>query len=189
MNKKNHIFLESNLSSEISNIFSEDLLKTIEFIYNPCGLTCTHLSKEITNKDYGAFIFKLNDLTIRFRSAKITPKKIGQFVTLWKRNSDGISQPYNIDDHADLFVISVQNNNNFGQFVFPKNILLEQNIIANMGKGGKRGIRVYPPWDIPENSTAQKTQLWQLRYFLNIPSHVPINCALVKKLYFPHLKL
>ncbi|RYE38879.1 MAG: MepB domain containing protein, partial [Sphingobacteriales bacterium] len=38
-------------------------------------------------------------------------------------------------------------------------------ILSGNGKNGKRGFRVYPPWDLTENSQARKTQQWQLEYF------------------------
>jgi hypothetical protein len=39
--------------------------------------------------EYAACSFKLNSMSVKFRVAKITPTKIGQFVTLWKRVSKG----------------------------------------------------------------------------------------------------
>ena len=51
-----------------------------------------------------------------------------------------------------------------GQFVFPKEVLLKHNIISSKQKEGKRGFRVYPPWDTPTSKQAQKTQNWQLQY-------------------------
>ena len=61
--------------------------------------------------------------------------------------------------------------------------MLEKNIFSLNGIGGKRGIRVYPPWDTPINSQAKKTQDWQLRYFLEIPSDKPVDCIRANKLY------
>src|SRR5258708_5952015 len=91
--------------------------------------------------------FNLNGFFIRFRVAKITPTKIGQFVTLWKRIGNGPTQPYDTSDTVDFFIISTRKDDHFGQFVFPKSVLSEQGILSINGKGGKRGIRVYPPWD------------------------------------------
>ena len=51
------------------------------------------------------------------------------------------------------------------------------------GQGGKRAIRVYPPWDNELNKQAQKTQAWQLNYFLEIPINNPIDYDRVHKLY------
>ena len=49
-------------------------------------------------------------------------------------------------------------------------ILINKEIVSDK-KEGKRAIRVYPPWDIAINKQAQKTQKWQLNYFLEIPQN------------------
>ena len=52
---------------------------------------------------------------------------------------------------------------------FPKKILYEQGILSDKNNEGKRGFRVYPPWDeITTNNQAKDTQTWQLKYFLEI---------------------
>lgn len=146
---------------------------------------------EAESTEYGAYAFKLNDLFIRFRVAKITPKKIGQFVTLWKRIENGPIQPYDICDPVDLFVVSTRKVDHFGQFVFAKSALWEQGVISKNGKGGKRAMRVYPPWDKPLNRQAQQTQRWQTAYFLDIPLNQPIDRVRSRMLYsspnLPHL--
>ena len=40
-----------------------------------------------------------------------------------------------------------------------------QKILSVNGQGGKRGFRVYPKWDLPENKQAKQTQSWQVSYF------------------------
>lgn len=97
-----------------------DLLATKNLVYNACRFECSQPLIEAQNADYGAYVFKLNALSIRFRVARITPSKIGQFVTLWERFGDGSIQPYDVSDPVDLYVISTRKGNNFGQFVFPK---------------------------------------------------------------------
>ena len=42
--------------------------------------------------EYNACSYTVNGQKIIERTAKITPKKIGQFVTCWKRNIDGITE-------------------------------------------------------------------------------------------------
>jgi hypothetical protein len=170
----------------LSDIIHSDLLATQELVYNPCNLNYSEPIHEPHNAEYGAYMFNLNALSIRFRVAKITPTKIGQFVTLWERVGDGPIQPYDISDPADLFVISTRNENHFGQFVFPKAALGDQDILSNKGEGGKRAIRVYPPWDNPTSRQAQKTQKWQLEYFLEIPVIKPADFLRAQTLYgFP----
>ena len=165
------------------NTIHPDLLATQELIYKPCGFKCSEPLREIESREYGAYEFDLNGFSIRFRVAKITPTKIGQFVTLWKRMEDGPIEPYDASDPLDFFVISTRKDNHFGQFVFPKSALCEQGVISKDKKGGKRAIRVYPPWDKTTNRQAQHTQKWQMAYFLEIPLNRPIDCARSQMLY------
>ncbi|WP_088044275.1 MepB family protein [Bacillus sp. EAC] len=160
-----------------------DLLTIKDIVYNPCRFDCSLPRIESQNAEYGAYVFNLNSLSIRFRVAKITPKKVGQFVTLWERIGDSPIQPYDISDPVDLFVISTRNDDKFGQFIFPKTVLCDQGILSNKGKGGKRAIRVYPPWDKPSSRQAKKTQTWQLEYFLETPLSRPIDCVRAHNLY------
>ncbi|GGA08492.1 hypothetical protein GCM10008018_62650 [Paenibacillus marchantiophytorum] len=64
---------------------------------------------------------------------------------------------YYVSEPVELFVISTRDGNKFGQFVFPKNVLLHRTIVSNKGEGGKRGMRVYPSWDKATSLQAQKT--------------------------------
>ncbi len=66
--------------------------------------------------------------------------------------------------------------------MFPKAVLLEKGIISNNNISGKRGIRVYPPWDIPTSKQAEKSQLWQTKYFYSINKE-SFDIDLVKKLF------
>ncbi len=160
-----------------------DFLATKDLIYHPCHFKCSQPVMEAESAEYGACTFELNDLSIKFRIAKITPTKVGQFVTLWKRIGNGPIQPYDISDPIDFFVISTRQNNHFGQFVFPKSVLCEQGVLSTKGKGGKRAIRVYPSWDKTLNRQAQKTQQWQMKYFLEIPQNNKIDIARAQMLY------
>jgi hypothetical protein len=154
-----------------------------DFIYNPCQLKYSKFTIGNEGLGYGACSFELNSMSIIFRVARTTPKKIGQFVTLWKRIKNGTIQPYDISEDFDLFVIVAREDDKFGQFIFPKSVLLENGIISRNGKGGKLAIRIYPPWDITISPQAKKTQVWQLQYFLEVQKNKSINCDLAKKLY------
>lgn len=160
-----------------------DLLAVRELVYDKHGYDCTAPEMEAEGAEYGAYTFKLNRWLIRFRVAKITPTKVGQFVTLWKRSERGPIAPYDLSDPTDLYVISTRKGHHFGQFVFPKAVLCERGILSNNNKGGKRAIRVYPPWDEPTSGQAEKTQRWQLDYFLEISSDGVIDTVRLKKLY------
>jgi len=151
-------------------------------VYDLLGFQITKINKEESTK-YGAYIFRLNNLNILFRAAKITPTKAGQFVVLWKRNGNGQIQPYDISDDIDFFIISVCKDDNHGQFVFPKSVLREKDIISENNIGGKRAMRVYPPWDKAASKQAEKTQYWQLKYFLNIPKDGTPDFSLIRTLY------
>ncbi len=152
-------------------------------VYSPCKFRLSHFTEEIESKEYSAAAFVLNELRIKLRVAKTTPAKVGQFVTLWKRNKAGITKPYDISDEVDIVVICTRKNNQLGQFVFPKSILVDQGIFSISGKGGKRGFRVYPPWDLAPNKQAHKTQQWQLNFFLEILDLSVLNLDRAKILY------
>jgi hypothetical protein len=172
---------ENKLSS--SSTSHPDLLAAIEFAYEPSGLACRDILQEAESKEYGAFVFELNNKRIKFRVGKITPTKVGQFVTLWKRIGDGVIQPHDLADQFDFFVISVRNAEHFGQFVFPKTILYEKGIVSKEGKGGKLGIRIYPPWDITESRQAKQSQAWQLKHFFGIQPNESVDIDRVQKLF------
>ncbi len=149
------------------NIFT-DLRLAQELVYVPIGLTLSNLVHEVESQDYGACSFDLGQKHINFRIAKITPTKVGQFVTFWKRIGDGPIMPYDVNDLFDFLIVSVRNGYHFGQFIFPKNVLLEKGLLSKDGCGGKRAMRVYPAWDAVDNAQAKKTQSWQLLYFVEI---------------------
>lgn len=150
--------------------------------YNNYGFLFSDLKIQKESIEYDACTFQLNGKSIIHRSSKITPTKIGQFVTIWKRNKDGQTSPYQMVDDFDFIIISSKNKDLFGQFIFPKSILLAQGIIASNKKSGKRGIRVYPPWDTTSNKQAQKTQQWQLEYFIDLTAPISVDITLLKSI-------
>lgn len=149
-----------------------DLQSAEDLIYKPSGLILQNVKIEDEIEDYGAAEFSINHHSVKFRVGKITPTKIGQFVTFWKRLGKGPILPYDFNDSFDFFVVSVRAENHFGQFIFPKAVLCEKGIVSCNGKEGKRAMRIYPPWDIAENSQAKKTQAWQLQYFIKFSKDI-----------------
>lgn len=137
-------------------------------IYDKCALEISDFRPETESKEYDASRFLLNGRNIISRNAKITPKKAGQFVTFWKRGEDGPIEPFEETDQIDFYVVSVRAENKFGQFVFPKSVLIKKGIISTATKEGKRAFRVYPGWDTVNNKQAQQNQKWQLSYFYEI---------------------
>jgi hypothetical protein len=148
--------------------FESDLQLAEKLLYNECGFQLQNLIWNFESTNYGACSFELNNKLIQYRVANITPTKIGQFVAIWKRNSEGITAPFDVLDSLDFMIISVRDSENFGQFIFPKSVLVAKGIISQNEKGGKRGIRVYAPWDKPINKQAIQTQAWQVLYFVEI---------------------
>jgi hypothetical protein len=137
----------------------------VKEVYEKCGLNISNYETETESKDYAACRFYLSGRQIISRNAKITPKKMGQFVTLWQRNAHGIIEPLKDTDPTDFYVVNVSTENEFGQFVFPKSALAQKGILSTANKEGKRAFRVYPIWDLVSSKQAKRTQEWQLEYF------------------------
>jgi hypothetical protein len=156
-----------------------------EILYEPNHLTIKTIQEETQNSDYGAGIFQLNSKSVRFRVAKITPTKIGQFVAFWEKDLDNKNQAFLYENATDLLVINTFTNNNhyFGQFVFPKEVLVKQNILKTATSKGKMAIRVYPSWDTPTSKQAIATQKWQLPYFVVVNNKSSLQIQELLKLY------
>src|SRR5690625_2370071 len=149
-----------------------------KMIYEPNDLTVKSVQEEKQNSKYGAGIFRLSSRTVRFRVANITPTKVGQFVAFWEKDESNKNQPYLYEEAPDLLVITTfKNENEFGQFIFPKEVLLKQNILRSNSTKGRMAIRVYSTWDKPTSKQATKTQNWQLPYFVDMsnPSKLPMD--------------
>ncbi|MCX2681563.1 MepB family protein [Galbibacter sp. EGI 63066] len=144
-------------------------------VYDRIKLEISDYRIEQESKEYNACRFELNGQNIVCRNAKITPKKSGQFVTFWKRNGRGSIEPFSETDRIDFYAVNVRTENEFGQFVFPKSVLIKKGIISTERKEGKRAFRVYPNWDIAKNKQAERTQKWQLDYFYEINDSTDLN--------------
>lgn len=160
-----------------------DLEQAINTVYVKASISITCIESEPESAEYGAFKLRFNSMQARFRIAKITPTKPGLFVSIWQRGIMGLTEPFQISDTPDLIIISTRKGSLIGQFVFPKDVLLEKGIISGNGKEGKRGIRVYPPWEKDLNKQATKTQEWQLKYFLDITIAETIDLVLAQRLF------
>ena len=144
-------------------------------VYNKCNFEISNYTLEKESKEYDACRFQLNGLNVISRSAKITPSKVGQFVTFWKRLNDGPIEPFRDTDLIDFLVVNVQTENESGQFVFPIYTLVHKGILSTPSKEGKRAFRVYPSWDFPKSKQAERTQKWQLEYFYKIDGAINFN--------------
>ncbi|MDF2552316.1 MAG: hypothetical protein K0R77_1591 [Chryseobacterium sp.] len=137
-------------------------------VFSKLSLIISNLLQDPECEEYFGHSFRLDHSSIKFRKAKITPKKIGQFVTLWKRNlSSKQTEPFTFEDPFDFYIIACENNEKFGFFFFPKNIMSQKQILTTVSREGKRGFRVYPDWDFPQNKQATKTQTWQKNFFID----------------------
>ncbi|MFG2722045.1 MepB family protein [Streptomyces sp. NPDC048416] len=163
----------------------DDLVVAKALAYDPCGFTCSQPVPEAESAAYAAHEFTLDGLSVRFRAARTTPTKAGQFVTVWKRSPGGPIQPFDTTDRVDLFVIGTRDGHHLGQFVFPLDALRHHGVVSTNGRGGKRAFRVYPPWVTTTNRQAGRTQAWQLDFFLHLHQDGPVDLARVRKLYHP----
>lgn len=146
----------------------EELSKVQSLFRDIASLSIFNVEPDNECEEYYGYNLHAGTLHLKFRKAKITPKKLGYFVTLWKRNSHGQTEPFSISDHFDFYIIAAAENNRFGIFIFPRNILVEKQILTNSNKEGKRGFRVYTNWNTTENKQAEKTKNWQKNYFINL---------------------
>ena len=120
-----------------SEFIHPDLTAAKKFAYEPNGLMMDYFSREAESQEYAASEFTINHRNIKYRVAKITPTKVGQFVTLWKRIGSGPIQPFDMEDRVDLFVISVRSSEHFGQFVSQKVYCTKKELYPRMVKGAR----------------------------------------------------
>ncbi|QDL52968.1 MepB family protein [Rhodoferax aquaticus] len=153
-----------------------ELHATLNFLAHTLGAVSHGAAPEPESAEYAAHHLQINARSVRFRFAKITPTKGGQFVTLWKRSAVNPQAPaahtpiapFDASDAVDVVVVSARAGALWGLFVFPKAVLVAQGVFARAGVGGKRALRVYPAWDACPSRQAQKTQDWQLRHFIDL---------------------
>ncbi|WP_214812070.1 MepB family protein [Exiguobacterium sp. s127] len=149
--------------------FFEVLNYVNKIIYEPNRLPLERVQEEPQNANYGAGTFKIFSKTVRFRIGHVTPTKLGQFVVFWEKDDNNKNQPYRYDEAPDLLVITTfKNETAFGQFIFPKEVLLQQNVLSSNATKGKMAMRVYPSWDTPTSKQAIATQKWQAPYFIDM---------------------
>ncbi|SDD83576.1 MepB family protein [Niabella drilacis] len=146
----------------------EALSRIESLILKSNGLVISAMAEDPEYPARSGCSFRLSGRNIKFREAKITPKKTGQFVTLWKRNQKGQTEPFNVMDDFDFYMIATRQEHRFGFFLFPRHILAETQILTTGDKEGKRGFRVYADWDIAPNRQAERTKTWQTRYFTDL---------------------
>lgn len=146
----------------------DDMVEIELLLFKTFGFRIVNVTQEKDCHEYLGHNFQLGNQHVKFRKAKLTPKKIGQFVTLWKRDLNGQTVPYGMDDDFDFHIIMTKNAHQSGCFIFPKEILARMGILTTYDREGKRGFRVYPEWDFPLSSQGMSSKKWQLEYFIDL---------------------
>lgn len=138
---------------------------------------------EVDNLEYGAAVARVGAAKVRYRVGKLTPRKVGAFVAVWRRAPDGSTEPFPAEEDIDLLIITVREGPDFGVFVFPKAALVDHRIVSMGGRGGKRGFRVYPPWSVTTNPQAQRTRRWQGDFFIQLSGPGDIDTRRARRLF------
>ncbi|WIG71106.1 MepB family protein (plasmid) [Photobacterium damselae] len=158
-----------------------ELIEKVLIPLNPEGTT--NVEREPESGEYGAVMFKFNGMKCLFRQAKTTPKKVGQFVTIWKREAEESEiAPFNTLDGIELVFIASFDPSNKGFFVFQNELLGKKNVFTHNGREGKRAIRVYAPWIKPTVKQAISTQKWQISAFINLNLGAEVTLSKAKQL-------
>ena len=163
-------------------ILPQPLLTAIESLYLNAALAHpVDYSVDSEAREYGGLRFTLAGRKVVFRVAKVTPTKVGQFVTLWKRPCPGGEiAPLDSEDDIDFVVVHVSTEGRCGQFVFDRETLLSRGVFAINGRGGKRAFRVYPPWSQPVARQAVQSQRWQTECFVAVS---PFEAASIVRIH------
>lgn len=145
-----------------------DFVRRVLARIDPAGVKA--LKREAESEEYGAARFEFLGKKCLFRQAKTTPKKVGQFVTIWKRAHPGAAiAPFDVRDAVDLVVVAAHDADQHGYFVFEKRLLVKKRVFCAGDKAGKRAMRVYAPWVKPTSKQAIRTQAWQVERFVALP--------------------
>ena len=147
------------------------------------ALACSPAKVEADNSEYGAAISEIGLSPVRFRVGKLTPTKVGVFVTVWRRSLSGSTEPLPAEERNDVLVVCVREDSRFGAFAFPKSALVQHGVVSVGGAGGKRGFRVYPPWSATTNRQAKKSQQWQCNYFFEMADGSAIDSQRAIRLF------
>lgn len=146
--------------------FTNNILETL-------GLPqVNEIESEPLNYEYESCTFYIGEQKIRSRRAKKTPTKEGYFVVFWVKDENKKNRPYTWEEATEKLIVTVMDQDRRGQFIFPKEVLLEKHIISKAGSKGKMAMRVYPTWETELNKTAKQTQKWQNNYFIDFTSGV-----------------
>lgn len=130
------------------------------------GLEISMPVPEPEGSRYAAHRLRIGPLTLAYRSALLTPKKAGAFVTLWCRSEAGPIRPLDATDAVDGALVEFSDAGGSGLFVFSFAALQRHGIASHAGREGKRGFRLYAPWTEVTSKQAGSSKTWQGLYFL-----------------------
>jgi hypothetical protein len=145
---------------------SESLLISLFEELAITGPNAIHYEEQ--NQAYEGLTFTAANQTFRSRRVKKTPKKKGYFVALWEKDRRGQNQAYSVNSSTDKLVLTILDGHHSGQFIFPRALLIAKGIVKTETTAGKMAFRIYPPWVHDLNTSARKTQKWQLPYFCDL---------------------
>jgi len=125
--------------AQLTHILNEVILAAgLKITLKPC--------REVESAKYGACRLDIEGKTVLFRVANTTPTKIGQFVTIWKRQaSGGEIAPFDYHDPIDFIMVYVFEHEYRGLFVFSKDILSQKMLFQCVGKAVKEAFEFIPP--------------------------------------------
>jgi hypothetical protein len=106
------------------------LCTLIDVFFAPHHLELSKYTEDAESKAYEGCSFIVGQKTVIYRKAKQTPKKVGQFVTFWKREGTAPIAPFHIDDLFDYYIIYASNETETGVFVFTKDRLRDKAIVS-----------------------------------------------------------
>ncbi|MEI5994703.1 MepB family protein [Candidatus Enterococcus mansonii] len=141
-----------------------------------------NLKLEEQNKAYEGATFSVGNHTFRSRKAKITPKKAGYFVVFWEKDEENKNRAYDVSSAPDKLIVTIFDQEKVGQFIFPKHILLKNNVLSNEMGQGKMALRVYPTWVTGLNKHGTVIQQWQIPFFIDLTSNWELEK--LKTIYF-----
>lgn len=123
---------------------------------------------EEQNRDYESGTVALGTETWRLRTARVTPKKSGAFVAVWRRDESGETCPFDADEPVAGVLVFVQDGERFGVFRFSAAHLERLGVTRSAAHPGKRGFRVYPSWCESLAGQAARTQREQSEAFTEL---------------------
>lgn len=139
----------------------------IEKIETILGGQLENIVIETQNAEYNGVTFDFNEEKYRFRTGKITPKKKGAFVVMWKKDENNKNEPYHVDNFPDYLCVIIEDDEQ-GFLLIPRKELVKNKVISSDGINGKMGFRIYLPDEKELNATARRTQKWQQNFYYKI---------------------